>query len=91
MKNQTFNFAVRESTFGGSAAVEVTINPKTNTILFIADKSTNETNWTWDYVPESFNRCIGKTMDDFRVTMSKHNSNLLRGESYRNPHWIEVR
>lgn len=91
MKNQIFNFAVRESFFGGSAAVEVTINPKTNTILFIADKSTNETNWTWDYVPESFNRCIGKSIEEFRATMSKHNSNLLRGESYRNPRWIEVR
>lgn len=89
MKNQTFNFAVRESSFGGSAAVEVTVD-KNGTILFVSDKSTNETNWTWDYIPDMFKRCVGQTMDVFRNMVAKHNNNLLRGPEYRTPHWIEI-
>jgi len=89
MKNEVIRFEVREPNFGASTAVEVTID-KNKTVLFVSDKSTYKTNWTWDYVPESFSRCIGNSIDSFFDAIKKHNHNLTKGEEYRKPHWIQL-
>ena len=87
MKNTTVNFQCIEPNFGSSASVELTLD-KNGTILFVKNTSTNETNWTWDYVPNYFNTAIGNTVDYFETLIEKHNKNLLKGQEYRTPKWI---
>ena len=90
MKNQTIKFRVVEPTFGSSTEVEVKIQ-KNNVVLFVSDRSTHKTNYTWDYVPTYIKNCVGKTIEEFRGFIKKANINLLKGEEYRSPEWIEVK
>ena len=89
MKIQTIKFRVVDLTFGSSTEVEVTI--KNDVVLFVSDISTHETNYTWDYIPTYFKNCVGKTIEEFRGLIKKANINLLKGQEYRSPEWIEVK
>lgn len=90
MKNQTIKFRIVEPTFGASTEVEVTTN-KLDVVLFVSDTSTHETNYTWDYIPTYFKKCVGKTIEEFRNCINKANINLLKGQEFRHPEWIEVK